>query len=150
MIKYRVPKPRRKAARVRRAMIKNNRGLPARRIPEHRAPKVFGLILYSLQRTGVCVITRGARPYAVLLRPDDPRVSGVFAMADVAAARRRNPGGVFTVADRVFESPQNADRWMAQPVWSLGNVRPVNLLESEGGIRSVLYVLNCIEHGHFA
>jgi hypothetical protein len=145
----RTPKPRRKAARVRRAMIKDYRGLPARRVPEHRVAKLLGLILYSVQRTGVCVITKGARPSAVLLRPDDPRVSRAYAIADVAAARRRDPGGTFTVADRVFGSSQSTDRWMIQPVLSLGNIRPVNLLDTEGGILSVLDALNSIEHGQF-
>jgi hypothetical protein len=130
-------------------MIKNNRGLPARRVPLHLAARMFGRILHSVQRTGVCVITKGATPYAVLLRPDDPRVLWSFAITDVAAARRRDPGGAFTMADRVFTSSESTDRWMAQPVLSFGNIRPVNLLDTEDGIQWVLDVLNRIEHGQF-
>ncbi|MDB5973337.1 MAG: hypothetical protein JWR07_97 [Nevskia sp.] len=76
--------------------------------------------------------------------------SVICAAVAVAAARRHNPGGVFTVADKVFGAPARSDWCMAQEIRSLAGKRPVDLLGSDEGVEQVLNILYRIEYGVFA
>ena len=51
------------------------------------------------------------------------------------------------IAIDVFEIEEYADSWMRNPNPALGNVPPIDLLDTERGLRSVLQVLNSISTG---
>ena len=70
-----------------------------------------------------------------------------YAAVEVAAARRRNPGGTFTLGDQLFGDQSRTDRWMAQEINSLASKRPVDWLATSEGIDEVLNLLNRIVHG---
>ncbi len=137
--------------RRRRLIVWDRRGLPARHVSVKRAGRHFGLLLYWVRQNGICVITEGGKPAAVIVSPDNTElIDLIYATVGVAAARRRDPSGVFTFADKVFGTCDRADRWMASEIWSLGGRRPVDLLGTEEGVSEVLNLLGCIEHGLFA
>lgn len=108
--------------------------------------------MYWVKCNGICVLTEAGKPAFVLV---DPRryaalSERVGAIVAVAAARARNPGGLFTLADEVFGTHVLADWWMAQENGSLAGMRPVEKLSTEQGLEEVLDVLRRIQHGMFA
>lgn len=132
--------------------IRDRRGLPAKRIPAARAARHFGQIMYWVKCNGTCVITEGGRPAAVLINPDhDPELTAlIYARVAVAVARRRNPGGTFTLADEVFGSRACADWWMGRRTWDLAGDAPVHRLSTDHGVAEVLALLHRIQHGIFS
>jgi hypothetical protein len=140
-----------KKRRRRQIIILDWRGLPARHVPVERAARHFGQLVYWVRRNGICVITENGKPAYVLLSPHHylVRTGLVFAAASVAAVRRRNPGGVFTLADQVFGSRARANLWMVQKNWSLGDQRPLDKLATPDGVAEVQTLLHRIEHGIF-
>ncbi|GAC1643252.1 MAG: hypothetical protein NVS9B11_12560 [Candidatus Dormibacteraceae bacterium] len=144
-----------RARRVRRRrgrIIRDQRGLPARRMPAHRAGRGFAQLLYWAKRNGISVITEAGKPAYVLLSPEryDALVRGLGATMAVAAVRARNPGGLFTLADEVFGTGPLADTWMTQGNERLAGRRPVDLLDTTQGREEVRNILQRILQGMFA
>ena len=141
-----------KTGRRRRLIIRDRRGLPARQVSLQRAGRHFGLLMYWAKRNGICVIAEAGKPVLVLiaLNNDKALMGLIYATIAVAAARRRNPGGVFTLADEVLGSSARTDWWMAQETWSLAGMRPVDKLATEQGVEEVLNILHRVQHGLFA
>lgn len=141
-----------KAGRRRRLIIRDRRGLPAKQVSLQHAGRCFDLLMYWAQRNGICVITEAGKPVVVLIALDHDKAltALIYATIAVAAARRRNPGGVFTLADEVFGSRARTDWWMAQEIWSLAGNRPVDKLATDRGVEEVLNILHRIQHGTFA
>ena len=81
---------------------------------------------------------------------DETLLKVISVAVRVSVARRRNPGGVFTRADSLFESAERTDRWMAEELWFLKNRRPVDLLEDKEGLILVLDTLSRIAYGVYA
>ena len=133
-------------------MVRDRRGQPASQLTVRRAGSIFGHLLYSVRRNGVCLLTEAKEPRFALIKLEDgaPLTDLICAVIAVAAARRRNPNNVFTVADQVFGSSAQADWWMAHEVWSLGGKRPVDMLTTYQGATQVLNILGRIQHGIFA
>lgn len=52
-------------------------------------------------------------------------------------------------ADRVFDNPDKASRWLRKPNPALGGQAPIALLKSEAGARAVDELLGQIDHGMF-
>ena len=50
----------------------------------------------------------------------------------------------------VFESPDTASQWLKQPSLALGNVAPIEFLDTFSGVEIVLDELTRIEYGVFA
>ncbi len=53
-------------------------------------------------------------------------------------------------AEEVFGDSEKALRWLRRPNAALGNVTPIELLETPDGIQRVDMVLGRIEHGIFS
>jgi len=138
--------------RRRPRIVWDHRGLPAKRISAKRAGRHFGLLMHWVRRNGICVLTEGGKPTHVLLKPDtNPILTRlIYATVAVAAARKRNPGGVFTLADEVFGTRARTDLWMAQEIPRLAGKRPVEALATATGPEKVLNILHQIQHGIIA
>lgn len=136
--------------RVRRPPIKDRRGLPARRVPLRLAARRFGWVLYCLRRSGIVVITSTGRPSVVVVDIAHFVLPPLIRFAiDLGRARRRNPEGVFALADEVFGTAARANAWMVEKVPSLGHRRPLDLLGSAAGTREVIDTLRRIGDGMF-
>lgn len=128
--------------------IRNYRGLPAKSISIEGASRRLGQVLHRVRHNGICVVTQAGAPVAIVIGAEDTALTAsIFAAMAVAAARRRNPSGVFTLADEVFESPAGVDRWMARKNWSLASMRPVDKLTTSAGVEEIVFLLHRIEHG---
>lgn len=58
---------------------------------------------------------------------------------------------VLDAAETLFEGDRKAARhWLMRPVKGLGDVAPLELLNSEAGAREVLNLIGRLEHGVFA
>lgn len=58
---------------------------------------------------------------------------------------------VLDATESLFEGDRKAARhWLLQPIKGLGDVAPVELLDSEAGAREVLNLIGRLEHGVFA
>ena len=131
--------------------IKDFRGLPARRIPVKQGGRQFESMMRTVRKKGVCTITERGKVTAVVLHAEYYwRLSLGRTLALLSAARRRNNNGIFTLADEVFESPDNANRWMMQSLPLLGGRRPLDMLATERGVQEVRDELTRIQHGIFA
>lgn len=53
-------------------------------------------------------------------------------------------------AEEVFESREHAQDWLNAPLYPFDRKRPVDLLDNEEGLRSVLAVILRIEYGGIA
>jgi putative toxin-antitoxin system antitoxin component (TIGR02293 family) len=69
-------------------------------------------------------------------------------MSDGAIAAR--VARVTVRAEEALGDRAKAERWMRAPNRALGGARPLDLLESDGGMREVERVLGRIEHGVFS
>lgn len=145
----RVRKQRQK--RRRGGVIRDRKGLPARRMPAYLAGRGFGQLLYWVRRNGICVITDDGEPAYVLLSPEryDTLAGGMGAGIAVAAVRARDPGRLFTLADKVFGTEPLADTWMTLDNENLGGRRPVDLLGTRQGRKAVRNILRRIQYGMF-
>lgn len=91
-------------------------------------------------------------------------LGAALGIAERTLARRRKEG-VFTAeesakllrlarvarrATEVFEKSEPAVDWLKRPNRALGNVRPLDLLDTDIGGENVLDVLGRIEHGVFS
>ncbi|HZR34081.1 MAG TPA: MbcA/ParS/Xre antitoxin family protein [Nevskia sp.] len=149
-ITMRTRQPRR-PQRTRGRLIRDGRGLPARRVPLQLALRRFGSMLYCVQRSGVFVLTKTGWPDVVLVGIDNPLLPAVFRLAvALGQARQRDPGGVFTLADQVLGSVALANFWMCEKSASLGGVRPIELLDDDENVQQVLDALNRIAQGEFS
>ncbi|MCE0524239.1 MAG: DUF2384 domain-containing protein [Methylacidiphilales bacterium] len=54
---------------------------------------------------------------------------------------------VYASAIRALGSDESARKWIVAPIKSLGNLRPIDYLETDVGTQEVLNVLNAIEWG---
>ncbi len=108
--------------------------------------------MHLVDRNGICVIARDGKPACVVLSlsSNPALIELIYATVAVAAARRRDQGGVVSLADRIFGTRDHTDQWMASKIWSLGGKRPVDLLGTDEGVNEVRNVLGRIEHGIFA
>lgn len=52
------------------------------------------------------------------------------------------------VATAVLEDEQEASAWMKEPSVPLGGARPIDLVQTEEGLRQVLYELAQMDFGH--
>ena len=59
-------------------------------------------------------------------------------------------GRVFARSVELFQSRDNATRWMKSPLLALGNVRPLDLLDTTTGAAMVLNILGRIEQGVYS
>ena len=142
------PFPRMRRLHRRHPHIRDYRGLPAKSISIEGAGRRLGQVLYRVRHNGICVVTQAGVPVAIVIGADDTALTGpIFAVTAVAAARRRNSSGVFTLADEVFGSPAGVDRWMARKNWSLASMRPVDKLTTPAGVEEIVSLLLRIEHG---
>ncbi len=55
-----------------------------------------------------------------------------------------------SAAEQVFEFRETAEVWLNTPLYPLGGKRPVDLLQTEEGLRSVMAVLRSVEYGGVA
>lgn len=53
-------------------------------------------------------------------------------------------------AEDVFGDPEKASMWLRQHNRVLGNVRPVDLLDTPEGVQQVEIILGRIEHGVYS
>ncbi len=51
-------------------------------------------------------------------------------------------------ARKLFRNDRDAEGWLNEPSWPLGDVKPVTLLATEEGLERVLYELGQMEYGH--
>lgn len=56
---------------------------------------------------------------------------------------------VFALATEVFESKEKAQQWLTTPAYGLGNVRPLDFLDTDLGLREVNNLLSAIEWGNY-
>jgi putative toxin-antitoxin system antitoxin component (TIGR02293 family) len=56
---------------------------------------------------------------------------------------------VFARAKEVLESKEAAQRWLTTPAYGLGNVRPIDFLDTDLGLREVHNLLSAIEWGNY-
>jgi len=136
-----------RAGRRRGRTIYDRRGLPARRMPAHRAGRGFGQLLSWVRCNGICVITEAGKSAYVLVSPKryDALPRGLDDTIAVAAVRARNPGRLFTLADKVFGAAPLADTWMKLGNESLAGKRPVDLLDTMQGRKEVRNLLRRIQ-----
>lgn len=81
----------RKLLRRRRQLIKDKRGLPARRIPLHRMPRrIDWMLYYCIRRSGVVVVIDQGRVFAVM-----------NGWPDSAEPARQKPGEHMALPDQV-------------------------------------------------
>jgi len=66
-------------------------------------------------------------------------------MSSVARVAR-----IYALAETVLGSRATAERWMITPNWSLDNMRPLDLLDTEVSAREVEDALGRIDEGAFA
>ena len=79
------------------------------------------------------------------------RLEKAAARIDSAATERvYRMGAVTRLAMDVFEDKESAIAWMRQPNLALGNVTPLELMDTEPGAASVRQVLNAIATGGVA
>lgn len=79
------------------------------------------------------------------------RLEKSAAKIDSAATERvYRMGAVTRMAIEVFEDKANAILWMRQPNLALGNVAPLDLMDTEPGASSVRQILNAIATGGVA
>ena len=144
--------PRLRKLRRRRPIIWDHRGLPVKHVSASHAGRHFDLILYWAKRNGLCVITEAEKPTFVVLSLDrNPGLlERIDAITAVAMARRRNPGGIFTLADELFGARVESDRWMATKIWNSAGRRPVDMLATGDGVEKVRNLLDKVRHGFVA
>ncbi len=138
--------------RRRRRVIWDRRGLPARRLSAERGGRGFGQALYWAARNGICVITRAGKLAAVLLGPaGDPKPpKGIKNITPITAARRRDPDGIFILADQIFGSRHDTDKWMVLWIWGRAGIRPVDKLGTPEGVEEIRGFLHALQRGSFA
>jgi putative toxin-antitoxin system antitoxin component (TIGR02293 family) len=56
---------------------------------------------------------------------------------------------VFALATEVLESKEKARQWLTTPAYGLGNVRPLDFLDTDLGLREVNNLLSAIEWGNY-
>ena len=79
------------------------------------------------------------------------RLEKMEAKIDAAATERvYRMGTVTRMAIDVFENKDSAIEWMRQPNLALGNIAPLDLMDTEPGAVSVRQVLNAIATGGIA
>ena len=57
---------------------------------------------------------------------------------------------VFDRAVEVFGNEENAAAWMKSPVFALGNVPPIKILDTSSGIEMIAMLLGRIEYGVYS
>jgi putative toxin-antitoxin system antitoxin component (TIGR02293 family) len=56
---------------------------------------------------------------------------------------------VFAEASRIFHSEERARNWMNRPAYGLGNIKPIDFLDTDIGTQEVLSLLSAIEYGDY-
>lgn len=131
--------------------IRDHRGLPAKQLDVQHAVRRFHLLQHWAKKNGISIITEAGRPVLVLFggKANPGLLDRVETIKATEAARRRNPHGVFALADEVFGSRWRADQWMRERIVGLDYRRPVDLLVTAEGVEEVLALLNRIVHGFY-
>lgn len=137
-----IQRPRKKLRR-RPRIYRDIRGLPAKHVDVRKVGRCIDLLLYWARQNGISVVTDAQKPvYVILGEEGNPgMLDHIKTTKAVEAARRRNPGGVFTLAEEVFGTRRLADLWMRTRLIALSDRRPVDLLDTGDGIGEVLAVL---------
>jgi len=55
---------------------------------------------------------------------------------------------VHKIAAQIFASEQTATAWLERPAPTLNGARPIDLLDTDAGVRQVEDLLHGIAHGH--
>lgn len=138
--------------RRRRLIVRDNRGLPARQMDIQHVKRRYRLLLHWAEKNGISVIKEAGQPAMVMLgvKANPGLLERLEAIKATEAARRRNPRGVFDLADEVFGARWRADQWMQERMVVLGDRRPIDLPVTAEDVEEVLALLNRIIHGLYS
>ena len=137
--------------RCRRGLVfRDRRGLPAKRVSLERAARQFGQMLHWARRNGICVVTDAGKPAFFLIRVENAAlIRWIYATIAVATARQRNPGGIFTLADEIFDSPSKTDQWLVSRLRNSADEKPGDILTRDE-VNEIQILLRKIQHGFVA
>ncbi len=130
--------------------------------------KILGKAVSS--RTALDALLRKGLPYGTVeavvrnLSMGLPDIISLLASSSRTMARRKKEGHlsvtesdrlarlarVYSAAETVFGSPENAKRWMNKPNRALGGLTPIKALETDIGAAEVVNVLGRIEYGVYS
>ena len=108
-------------------------------------------MLHWAKRNSLCLITDGGKPACVLLSVEayEELTGGIYVPLVVAAERKRNPNGIFTLADEILGDAKLTDRWIASRLWSFAGGQPENQFAPEE-VEKIRSTLHKTQHGFVA